>query len=283
MKRVLAINAMPEMQRSLSETLARGDCAVDFARCSLQVLHDLRHRSTDVVITDPVSPFDEDLALAQEIARIRPGVRLIVLAPSATPREVVDALRAQVFACFSSPYDVSEIVDMTRKALEAEPGTGIELVSGLPYWVTVRVSCGITTAERLVRFMTELRSDLRDDDRFLLLAAVRELVLNAMEHGAGFDPDKVLEVTAARTSRAIVYHVRDPGRGFDREQLAYVPRNNEPSEILRAAEERADRGLRPGGFGILVAREIADELVYNEPGNEVLLVKYTDGGHYKRR
>jgi anti-sigma regulatory factor (Ser/Thr protein kinase) len=40
------------------------------------------------------------------------------------------------------------------------------------------------------------------------------MLVNAMEHGAGFDPGKVIEVTAARTERAIVYHFRDPGSGF---------------------------------------------------------------------
>jgi len=33
--------------------------------------------------------------------------------------------------------------------------------------------------------------------------------------------------------------------------------------------------MRPGGFGILITRNIADEVVYNEKGNEVLLLKYT--------
>jgi hypothetical protein len=32
--------------------------------------------------------------------------------------------------------------------------------------------------------------------------------------------------------------------------------------------------LRPGGFGMLIAREIADELVYNERRNEVLMIKH---------
>ena len=31
---------------------------------------------------------------------------------------------------------------------------------------------------------------------------------------------------------------------------------------------------RPGGFGMLIARQVADELVYNESGNEVLLIKH---------
>jgi anti-sigma regulatory factor (Ser/Thr protein kinase) len=32
-------------------------------------------------------------------------------------------------------------------------------------------------------------------------------------------------------------------------------------------------GLWPGGFGILVAKQLVDELFYNERGNEVLLIK----------
>ena len=40
-------------------------------------------------------------------------------------------------------------------------------------------------------------------------------------------------------------------------------------------ERREELGLRPGGFGMLIAKEVVDELVYNERGNEVLLIKHT--------
>ena len=40
---------------------------------------------------------------------------------------------------------------------------------------------------------------------------------------------------------------------------------------------RAQMGLRPGGFGILMTRKLVDELIYSEAGNEVLLIKYLDG------
>ena len=33
-------------------------------------------------------------------------------------------------------------------------------------------------------------------------------------------------------------------------------------------------GMRPGGFGILLTRALVDELLYNEKGNEALLIKY---------
>ncbi len=30
----------------------------------------------------------------------------------------------------------------------------------------------------------------------------------------------------------------------------------------------------PGGFGILQTRQLVDEIIYNESGNEVLLIKH---------
>jgi len=37
---------------------------------------------------------------------------------------------------------------------------------------------------------------------------------------------------------------------------------------------RAAAGLRPGGFGLLLARQVVDEMIHSERGNEVLLVKH---------
>jgi hypothetical protein len=39
-------------------------------------------------------------------------------------------------------------------------------------------------------------------------------------------------------------------------------------------EFREEHGQRPGGFGILMTRNMVDELLYNERGNAALFVKY---------
>ena len=49
-----------------------------------------------------------------------------------------------------------------------------------------------------------------------------------------------------------------------------------PEAVTESALARAEMGLRPGGFGMLIARQVADELVYNERRNEVLLIKHLD-------
>jgi anti-sigma regulatory factor (Ser/Thr protein kinase) len=276
MARLLLVDPDDALLDSLRASPLLAGHTVDQAAGDADALRRLRHDAYDVVLTCPRTTIDEDLALLKEAREVRPGVRAILLAPRATPTEVVAALRSRVFACFTAPFDAGEIADMARRA--TEPGEwreGIEVLSAKPGWLSVRVNCRLLSAERLVRFLTELGSDVPEAERGGLLAAFREILLNAMEHGGGFDPDQVVEVSAARTERAIVFHVRDPGPGFDPADLPHAAISNPPADPVAHAERRAARGLRPGGFGLLLARSVVDELIYNEQGNEVLMIKHT--------
>ena len=273
MRRLLAICPDLGLIDALSAGLAGHDFVISGG--NVEALHRLRELAIDVVITDSSTSVSEDLALATELRCVRPGVKVIMLTPATTHEDVVAALRAQVFACFTPPFDFREIAAMGLSALEAVDWRhGIEVVSGLPYWMTLRVSCDLLTADRVVRFMTEREDALPEKDRDLLMTAFREMLVNAMEHGAGFDPGKVIEVTAARTERAIVYHFRDPGTGFNPNGLTHAATTSTPEAVMDSAIRRAEMGLRPGGFGMLIVRQIVDEVVYNERGNEVLLIKH---------
>ena len=95
----------------------------------------------------------------------------------------------------------------------------------------------------------------------------------AIRIGAGFDPDKVVDVHAVRSSRAVVYYFKDPGPGFNTVAPGSVATAGDPMGHMA---EREARGLRPGGFGLLLTKGLVDEVIYSERGNEVILVKYTD-------
>ena len=275
MGRVLAIRPEPTLVTTLAAALERGRHELEFCGGSAEAIRRVRQHAIDVVVTDEATSVDEDLALVAELRLIRP-VSVIVLAPDATQSAVVEAIRARVFACFTCPFDYGEIASMAAAAVTTDDWHDtIQVVSGLPHWLTLRASCRLLTADRLVRFMTELQSSV-PGDRDMLITAFREMLLNAMEHGGGFDPEKVIEVTAARTARAIVYHFRDPGTGFDRSALEHTVAASDRDAVLATTIRRAALGLRPGGFGMLIVRNVVDELVYNEPGNEVLLIKHLD-------
>jgi anti-sigma regulatory factor (Ser/Thr protein kinase)/DNA-binding NarL/FixJ family response regulator len=275
--RVLIIGGFPSLREYLvGHSLLRDD-EIDSCEDSVTAVRYARERAVDVAVTDPITSMAADLALAAEIRSWRPETKVIALARFVGPDDVIAALRAQVFACFAAPLDTAEIASMVSAALAARDWhDAIQVVSGLRNWLTLKLSPRLLTAERVVRFVTEMQSGLDCDERDQLIMAFREMLLNAIEHGAGFETEKTIEVTAARTARTIVYHFRDPGAGFDPANVAHAAASTDPEDIVAATVLRANLGMRAGGLGMLIARSVIDEIAYNERGNEVILIKHLD-------
>jgi len=277
MSRVLIIGSDAEVSREIGRALSAADFPMEYSAGDADTLQRLRVRSFGVVITNPDSSVEEDLALLEEMRTIRPGVKCIVLARQSTPDEIIAALRARIFACFTPPFNADEVADLARRAAsDSEWRDDIHVVSARPGWVSVRVNCRLLTAERLITFTKELSAQLPEDTRQEIMQAFREILMNAMEHGAAFNPEQVVEVTGVRTGRSKVFYVRDPGAGFGRESLTNAAIANPADDPTAHIVQREAEGLRPGGYGLLLASGTVDELIYNEIGNEVLLIKYVD-------
>ena len=274
---ILLIGAASEAERWLRENPALTEAVLDRALGSAHALRLVRRRSYDAVVMDRSADVDEDLALLEEMRHIRPGLKVVLLTPEAAPEELIRALRAHVFAVFDAPFEPAEVADMVKLAVqEVEGREGVEVLSATRDWLWLRLDCRRLTAERVLAFLTQLREqDIADAERSNLMAAVREVLMNAIEHGGGLDPDQVVDVSAVRTARSIVFYVRDPGPGFQIGDLPHAAISNPPSDPLAHTEQRTQRGLRPGGFGLLLASSIVDEMILSEKGNEILLVKYT--------
>jgi anti-sigma regulatory factor (Ser/Thr protein kinase) len=276
MSRVLVIASEDPVSREIGDALLASNFPMEYAAGYVDALHKLRMMSFGVVVTSARSTVPEDLALLQEMRQIRPGVKSIVLAQQSTPEDVIAALRARVFACFTPPFDAQEIARLACEAAsDNEWHDDIQVLSARPGWVSIRVNCRLLTAERVISFAKELSSQLPEEARIEIIAAFREILLNAMEHGAAFNPDQVVEITVVRTARSMVVYVRDPGAGFRRESLNHAAIAN-PEDPAAHIAVREAQGMRPGGFGMMMAAGTVDELIYNEVGNEVLLIKYLD-------
>ena len=277
MNRILMIGNSLQVSRDVGEALCEAKVSVEYASTASDALEKLRLRSFGAVVTCACSSFEENLSLLEEMRHIRPGVKCVILALQSTPEEVIRALRARVFACFTSPFNACHIADIARAAAaDAHWRHDILVISGKPGWVSVRVHCRLVTAERLLTFAKEFSAQLPADLREDLIHALREILLNAMEHGAAFNPELVVEVTAIQTRRALLFTVRDPGAGFRRASVAHVATSSPSHDPVMHMKQREEQGLRPGGYGLLLADGTVDELIYNEIGNEVLLIKYAD-------
>jgi len=147
--RVLVIGSETQVSRQIGAALSSADFPMEYSEGYADALQRLRMRSFGVVITSPDSTVEEDLALLEQMRTIRPGVKSIVLARHSTPDEVIAALRARVFACFTPPFDPDEVANLARSAAsDSQWRDDIQVLSAKPGWVSVRVNCRLITAER---------------------------------------------------------------------------------------------------------------------------------------
>src|SRR5260370_372041 len=119
MSRVLIIGSHVPVSREIGDALCAASLHMEDWAGHADDLHRLRVRSFGVVITSADSAIEESLALLEEMRSIRPGVKCIVLAHHSTPDEVIAALRARVFACFTPPFDTHEIATLAARAASA--------------------------------------------------------------------------------------------------------------------------------------------------------------------
>ena len=141
-------------------------------------------------------------------------------------------------------------------------------------WIDLMVPCTREAAEGAALFISQLDRDLDVELRDSVGLAFRELLLNAVEWGGSLDAAKRVRVVRARTRGVLIYRITDPGPGFRFDDLGHAAVAHRGESPIAHMQVRDDTGMRAGGFGLLIVREIADELMHNERGNEVTFVKY---------
>ena len=276
MARLLVVQQIADDDEILNRLPGLENLHVEHVTTAAAALRRLADTPFDAMLLSPASSFEEDLAFLEQARALRPGVRAVFLANDATPEAVIAALRAHVFAVFTRPFHPDQIADLVRKAADDHEwdSHGIRVLGASPHWISLRVSAHLVSADRLVTFMDQLHRRLFPAPTMdLLLMAFREILLNAIEHGAGFDAGKDVRVDAIRTQRALTFYFRDPGPGFVAGALPHVASAGDPISHI---ERREQAGLRPGGFGLMLSRQLVDEVLYHPMGNEVLLVKHLE-------
>lgn len=105
-------------------------------------------------------------------------------------------------------------------------------------------------------------SPLEDAESHRVEMAVRESVINAIQHGNHCDESKKVELEINLTPTQLTIFVRDEGQGFD---AASIPNPLEENNILKTS-----------GRGIFIIRSFMDEFQVRRlpnDGNEIMMVK----------
>jgi CheY-like chemotaxis protein/anti-sigma regulatory factor (Ser/Thr protein kinase) len=278
MKRVLIAEDDRTTRHLLRGVLQAAGFDVAVAPDGAAALKALRKQPRDLLLLDVWMPKMNGLELLARLRLEPERPRAIVMTSDDTPETLLRAVREQAYHYVRKPVDPKAIVELVRDALAASPvQPPIEVISAKPNWVELLVPCEFAAAARIETFLAHLKSDLPEKTRERVGLAFRELLANAIEWGGKLDPNQKVRISFVRARRMLMYRIADPGSGFHFEGLTHAALKNPPDRPLEHFKIREDKGLRPGGLGILLVRSMVDELLYNEAQNEVLCIKYLEG------
>lgn len=272
--RLLVVDADPAVHELVSGALQRPDRTIQDVYDGREAIAHLKNLACDVILAGQGRNGFDALKLLRRVHAMRPEARVIVAGES-NPASVIDAIRARAFSYFHKPLTAAALADMVQQAESADSWKDdIRVVSARPEWVTLDIRCKLGATERTTQFLREMQADLPVQIREDIAVAFRELLNNAVEHGGKSDPRKRVRASLLRTSRSVIGHIHDPGTGFSLDFLPHAAISNPDDSPIKHVEVRMEQGQRPGGFGILMTRNMVDDLLYNERGNAVLFVKY---------
>lgn len=282
-KTILVVDDDTELQDLVGFALKREGYEVRQAFDAFEGLEIIEKEQIDLALVDIMMPKMDGLEMLSRLRAANQDLSVIVMTALSAPEAAVSALRDQASDFLTKPFDLPQLLSAVKTVFELAPrDIQIEVLSARPEWIELRVPCDIAAIDPLERLMTQLKTDLPPLTRETVTYAFREMLRNAIEHGGKSDPSQFVEVGYLRSPRIILYRIKDPGEGFTIESLyrgegAIAAFLNPEGDPLQHARVREEEGLRPGGFGILIARDLVDEMIYNEKHNEVILIKYLNG------
>jgi len=276
-KNILVVDDDRTTRRLVALQLRRAGYGVAEAGDGKKALARVGREAFDLVLLDVWMPGMDGLEVLGRLREAKERPRVVMMTADDASETLLRAIREQAYRYLAKPIEPAQLLEVVRAALESGPELRpIEVVSARPDWVELLVPCQRESAARIRDLLAHLDADLPEDVRSRVGQALGELLMNAIEWGGKLDPTKNVRISYLRARRMLLYRIADPGQGFSFEGLAHAALANPADKPTEHMKVREGKGLRPGGFGLLMARQLVDELLYNEKQNEVVFVKYLD-------
>ncbi len=231
-----------------------------------------RTHHPDLILLDLMLPDIDGFSVCEDLKLDRDTNRIPIIMVTALDRHKDKVRGLQVGANYylTKPFTVDQLnhaideVLRWRQELEHKGANGE---------IHFRLQSDTHYLEELNQLLSSLflYSGLSQPQIRQLTMAVRELGVNAIEWAHQKQIDRILHVTYRIDPEKVTIIIRDEGPGFDPTNLPHAASTEDPVSHMMVRETL---GLREGGFGILLARGLVDDLQYNETGNEARLIKY---------
>jgi CheY-like chemotaxis protein len=274
-KRILVAEDDSTTRHWIVEILRAEKFAVTAVADGRAALQKLRQSKFDLVVLDVWMPKMNGLDVLAAMHRKKSPPKVIVITSDDTPGTLLAAVREQAHNYLAKPVERQTLLTLVCESLgQKSKVPPIEVISARPEWVELLVPCSMDCATRLENFMMQLEAGLSEEVRNSVAQAFHELLMNAIEWGGKLNPKRKVRISYLRAKRMLLYRIADPGPGFNFADLDHAAITHVDS--IEHGLIREKKGLRPGGFGLVLVKAKVDELIYNEAQNEVVFVKYLD-------
>ena len=270
-RRALIVEDDPPLAELLEALMGQMDYQCTILGDGLNAAQWVRQHRPDLVLLDLMLPGRSGYDICQELKLDRETNLIpIVIVTARTQREdMLRGLRVGANFYLTKPFTIEQLEHAVATAVaqrrELERcGTAGE--------IHFQLDSDRRSLEELNALFSSLLlyTPLTDDEIFQLTTAVREMGNNAIEWGNRNRIEQPVTVTYRIDSEKVTIVIRDQGSGFNLCDCPHAATGDDPTAHLDA---RQASGLRAGGLGIFMTRQLVDELHYNDTGNEVTLVK----------
>jgi CheY-like chemotaxis protein len=275
MYRILLVDDDRAALDGLSQLLEMSGFEVTTARDGVEALDRIGRERFDVMLLDIWLPRMTGLELLAQLPDQPHQPKVIVMTGDDSQETLLLTLREQAYQYVRKPIQPQKLMDLLRRTLAAPSGLpAIVVVSATPTWVEVLVPCARDASDRIQSYIRQLEVDLPREVRDRVGLVFRELLLDAMQWHGHLDPNCRVRIAYLRAQRMLLYRISDAGLGSGATDSA---RTAAGRQVVGAGSTEpqapAEGRLRPGH---LLALAQADELLVNESGNEVVVVKYLE-------
>ncbi|HHV98332.1 MAG TPA: ATP-binding protein [Clostridiaceae bacterium] len=123
-----------------------------------------------------------------------------------------------------------------------------------------------STVKSVIDYLHSIYGPLNECDLFEVKVILNELILNAIKHGNKEDDKKFIKVSAElKNQKDLFLVIEDSGEGYDYDGVLSM-------EACTDSEQEICN-LKETGRGLLIVKNLCDEIKFNKKGNKVIVVK----------
>ena len=228
-------------------------------------LEKVKTRKVDLIITDLMMPNMDGFEFIKKIRQINANIPVAVISGHGDVNNVVSALSHGAYNFITKPFTIKEIENVVMRGLrlrEFSLGTH-RLQEGIKNITQIEIpNYSHLLASAALYIVRECQWRGIEDEMLLsnISICLDELLNNAYAHGNLMDEGKKIFLRAVFDAEKLSVTVEDEGEGFDCSALA--------------SEFSENAATLPSKRGLFIVNYLMDELLFNERGTSITMVKY---------